>query len=260
MAEGQSGGGFRRVKLYAITALIVAALGCILYLAGQLNAHRYYLVREGRNLLVYRGAAFPFMTRQFIPQTAADRVAYSPIRLPARWDGSQRQSFSDRSALDRGIYAMMEKRLRDEFYTGRLPNMERVNGSMMRIKNLSGLSDEDRRGLSEIQGDYAYLKAREIVDGLPESLNEARRLCDLAERQGTGRLGDPREFSQRLSQWMQLLVHTPVVQPLPPTKDDVGATIFAPAAPPVAEEPATPPPPTEAPSAEPDTPTVPTAQ
>jgi len=227
MEEGQARGG-GRVKLLLVTILVVACIGVIAWLAGQLNVHRYYLIRADRELVVHRGAPIPFVTRAFEPKTEAERIAYAPVRIPARWVGPSRESFSDRPAMDRALFAVMQKRLSDEFYSGRLPNLERVDTDMRRVDHLSGLSDEDRRDLEELRGDYAYLKARELIEGLPTRLQEARRLCDLAEQQGTGKLGDPRQLSRRLAMWMQLVANSTVAQPLPPAQVPRPATPLLP--------------------------------
>jgi len=232
MAEAQSRGG-GRVKLLFIMIVVVACLGVIAYLAGQLNVHRYYLVLAERELVVHRGAPIPFVTKPYAPQTEADRVAYAPIRVPARWNGPRRESYGDRAALDRAIFALMQERLRNEFYSGRLPNLERVDAAMERVAQLAGLTDDDRRQLEELRGDYSYLKAREIIEGLPVRLNEARRLCDEAEQLGTGKLGDPKQLSRRLGQWMQLIANSAVAQPLPPAQTPaVAAPLFPEVAPP----------------------------
>ncbi|MFH1810069.1 MAG: hypothetical protein ABIJ09_15085 [Pseudomonadota bacterium] len=215
MSEAQIPARGGRIKLLVITILVVGLIGVIAYLAGQLNAHRYYLVHEERALVIYRGASIPLVTRPFVPINEDERTAYAPIIVPARWDGSKRLTFNDRSELDRGIYQIIDKRLREEFYGGRGPSMERIDTDMKRVQALSGLSDDDRRALAELQGDYAFLKAREIVDGLPERLRHARRLCDQAEDQGTGKLGDPRDLSLRLAQWMRMLSPEAATAPIP---------------------------------------------
>jgi len=192
--------------------------------------------------------------KPFVPINEMERTAYAPIPLPLRWDGPARQSFDDRGELDRGIYAIIDKRLRDEFYSGRGPAMERVDADMRRVQALGGLSDDDRKALVELQGDYAYLQAREIVDGLPERLRQARRLCDQAEDQGTGKLGDPRELSTRLGQWMRLLTPDGALLPVVPATPAAPAPL-EPALPPLAPLPPTAP--TPSPEAAPVAPPVP---
>ncbi|MBN2360608.1 MAG: hypothetical protein JXR83_14220 [Deltaproteobacteria bacterium] len=214
MSEAPTEGG-GRFKLFLVLAIVIVALCAIGYLAGQLNARTFYLVRDAgdqRLLVVHRGSPLPFYDKPFTPHNDAERAAYAPIRIPANWAGPARQSFGDRAELDRGIYAIVEKELRDELYSGKLPNMDAADAVVRRIDNLSGLTDEDRRGLRELKADYAYLRAKRILDGLPALLDEARRMCDEADRQGTGKLGDPKQLAARATQWQQALqqVNAPV--------------------------------------------------
>lgn len=247
MSEAPTEGG-GRFKLFLVLAIVIVALCAIGYLAGQLNARTYYLVRDAKDprvVLVHRGSPLPFYNKPFVPQNDAERAAYAPLSVPATWGGPTSQSFGDRAELDRGIYAIVEKELRDELYTGKLPNMDAADAIMRRIDNLSGLTDEDRRGLRELKADYAYLRAKKILDGLPALLDEARRMCDEADRQGTGKLGDPKQLAARATQWQQALqqVNAPAPQSpwyLPPGFVSPAGVPVAPATPAPPTAPATP--------------------
>lgn len=233
MADAQPRRGSRARPLLLVV-LVFCLLGVITYLWGQLNMHSFYLVQKERSLIVSRGAAVPYMTRHFVPQNKQERVAYAPIDLPARWEGPAKMKFADRAELDRGIFNIVEEVLRQEFYGGRLPNMARVDAVMERVRHLTGLTDKDRQNFSTLEGDFAYLKTRQVIDGLPAQLQDARRMCDLAERQGSGQLGDPRQLSARLGRWLDLLARSDLTQPLPPAASGLGEITSPP--PPVAPD------------------------
>jgi len=259
MSEAPTEGG-SRFKLFLVLAIVIVALCAIGYLAGQLNARTYYLVRDlkdPRLVQVHRGSPLPFYVKPFVAQNDGERAAYAPLQVPATWGGPQKQSFGDRAELDRGIYAIVEKQLREELYTGKLPSMDAADAIMRRIDNLSGLTDEDRRGLRELKADYAYLRAKKILDGLPALLDEARRMCDEADRQGTGKLGDPKQLAARAAQWQQALQQVnapaaptpwylppgfaaPTVQPAAPVTPTAPGAPVAPAPGPAAPAPVAP--------------------
>lgn len=214
-----------RTKLWFIFILFVILLAVIAYLAGQLNAHRYFLVQESRSLVVHRGAPFPFVTRPFVPRNDSERIAYAPILLSARDTPPGRQAFDDRAGLDHGIFVLLHKRLEEEFYGGRVANMERVQAAMQRISQLTGLSDEDRQNLRALSGDYAYVQARDMVEGLPQLLRRARHLCDQAETEGSGKLGDPRQLAAQIARWSQVFSQAGLSESLQPTTRFSGPTL-----------------------------------
>lgn len=230
-------------KLWLVFSLVVALLAVIAYLSGQLNAHRYYLVKQNRSLVVHRGAPIPFVTRPFVAHTQAERVAYAPILLTSRDSVPARQAFEDRSELDHGIFVILHQRLQSEFYGGMVPNMERVDAAMQRIKLLTGLTDQDRQDLRALAGDYAYIEAKELVDGLPQQLRRARRLCDQAETEGSGKLGDPKKLAEKIAHWSLVFSQAGLSDALPPATTRFSGPNLAPTAP------ALPPPPAPAPQA-----------
>ena len=203
-------------KLWLVFSLVVILLAVIAYLSGQLNAHRYYLVKQKHSLVVHRGAPIPFVTRPFVARTQSERVAYAPILLTSRDTVPARQAFDDRSELDHGIFVILHQRLQNEFYGGMVANMERVEAAMKRIHQLTGLSDQDRQDLRALAGDYAYIEAKEIIDGLPQQVRRARRLCDQAETEGSGKLGDPKKLAEIIAHWSLVFSQAGLSEALPP--------------------------------------------
>lgn len=230
-------------KLWLVFSLVIALLAVIAYLSGQLNAHRYYLVKQNRSLVVHRGAPIPFVTRPFVAHTQSERIAYAPLLLNSRDTVSSRQSFDSRSELDHGIFVILYKGLQSEFYGGVSVNLDRVDAAMKRIQQLTGLTDQDRQDLRTLAGDYAYIQAKELVDGLPQQFRRARLLCDQAETEGSGKLGDPKKLAEIIAHWSLVFSQAGLSDTLPPATTrfsgpNLGSGRAAPVLPGAAQQPA----------------------
>jgi hypothetical protein len=187
----------------------VLALGIVLTVAGLMSEinHRRYRLRGDQQLLrVERGLLLPV---GFGPHhqagSTAEADAYAPLPLPPGETYGQSPVFDDRTELDRALfnllYAWAEPRLLGKSAAAARLAVRYVQ----RLESLPGLTEAQRLQLQQLRAEVAFVRASQLLSGLPDQLRAAQRDLQLTIRLNSPRAAEAKEKIEHIDRQLDLL-------------------------------------------------------
>lgn len=174
----------RRTAARWLMGLLVLLLAAAVVVGvGQLNARTFTLRAEGGRLVVMKGRALPFLEAPYRPSEPAQARAYAPLPLaPEEAPELLTQRFTSREALDRGLFAALERAARARLTSPDPARQAQGLPLLERAEALPSLGEPERRTLEALRAEAALQRARTHVGAaqreLVEALEQARRAVE----------------------------------------------------------------------------------
>jgi hypothetical protein len=174
MDSGKAGGGrkfftglFRVVMLLVLLALV----GAVLWLVSERNARTYGLRLQGDQLVVVKGRMLPTGADPWTPGDPLLADAYAPIPLEGHRPTAAvlQARYTERDELDRALFRVLEALARPRVHGESGQVLERGLYYLRRMQQLSGVTQEQRLSLGQLQTEVAFYQAK-------LKLEQARRM------------------------------------------------------------------------------------
>jgi hypothetical protein len=161
--------------------LILGLGGAVAFLLAQLNARTFTLAQEAGSLVVLKGRNLPVGSVPYRPSDPKLTDAYAPIPLEgADVTALLEQRFSEREELDRALFPLLETLARPRINSDEPQRVEQGVYYLRRAMKLTGLSEEQRLRLQQMQADVAYYQARQKLEDARKQIAEALTQLQLA--------------------------------------------------------------------------------
>lgn len=217
----------RALKRLVVTALVLALAGATVVLLSQLNARTYALAMRDGKLWVLKGRLFPFGTEPFRPGDPGLADAYAPLELEGTAPADlEAQRFSDRDAVDRALFELIEPLAKSRVISDDPIVLERGLYYLRRAERLAGLSEEQRRSLAAMKAEVAFYQARTKLEDaqrlVSEGLSQLRHAAESKNRHARSAnqmLTAVEPQAKALEEALRAAVHSlsaPAAQPEPP--------------------------------------------
>ncbi len=170
-----------------VTLLLLGLIGLVAWLASERNARTFSLRAENDKLVVLKGRMLPMGADAWTPGDPMLADAYAPIPLEgARPDAALLQShYSDRDELDRALFRLLEELARPRIHSDDEQTLEQGLYYLRRAQRLTGISQEQRLALDQMQADVAFYQARSKLEQARRMVADAVTQLELAaEAQG----------------------------------------------------------------------------
>lgn len=180
--QGFGSRAMRAFKRLVVTLLVLTLGGAVAFLLSQLNARTLTLAVESGNLVVMKGRMLPWGAAPYHPSDLRLADTYAPIPLEGH-DVPQSllaQRFTERDELDRALFSQLEALAKPRIASDEPQRVERGVYYLRRAERLSGLSDEQRASLKQMQGEVAYYQARQKMEDARKLITEALAQLRLA--------------------------------------------------------------------------------
>jgi hypothetical protein len=169
-----------------VTLLVLALVGAVGYLLSVLNARTFTLEEQAGKLVVMKGRMFPMGSDPFRPADPFLADAYAPIPLEGQPAGTLiLEKFRDRDELDRALFTLLEQLARPRVATDEPQALEKGLYFLRRAEKLSGLTEEQRRGLKSMQAEVAFYQARGKMEDARKLVAEGLSQLRLASESQT---------------------------------------------------------------------------
>ncbi len=182
----------------AITALVLALLAAVLWLASERNAHQWFLVPEDGQLVVKKGVLFLTGRSSFKTDDPALAQTYAPLRPPPGTPLAAEQAFDDRGGLDQAIYGILSRWARDDIGSEDPQRLERGLSYIARAERLPGVSAAQRDDLRSLRGESGFYEAKSLLERGAENLRLAREKLRLAADSPTRHAADAAVLLRRI--------------------------------------------------------------
>jgi len=197
-------GGFgrragRAFTRFLITVVVMGLAGAVAYLVSMLNARTFTLEQQDGNLVVMKGRMFPVGAAPFHPSDAFQADAYAPVSLEGQPVSSAllQQRFTERDELDRALFDVLEKLSRPRVDSEDPKALDQGLYYLRRAGKLSGITDEQRRSLKQLEAEVAFYQARQKLEDARRLVAEALTQLRLA---GESKGRNARSANQMLSE------------------------------------------------------------
>jgi uncharacterized protein YfeS len=238
----QQGFGYRARRTFVrlLTVLVILGLGgAVAFLLAQLNARTFTLAVENGNLMVLKGRNLPVGSVPYRPSDPKLTDAYAPIPLEGADVASLvEQRFSEREELDRALFPLLETLARPRINADEPKRVEQGVYYLRRAQQLTGLTEEQRLRLQQMQADVAFYQARQKLEDARKQVAEALTQLQLAAdahnknaRNAHQMLTTVGPVARQLEEALRAAVHSQSAPPAPPT----GTQAPAPTQPPSSE-------------------------
>jgi hypothetical protein len=173
--QGFGARAMRTLTRLVMTLLLLAMAGAVAFLLSELNARTFTLAVEGGQLVVMKGRMLPWGAVPYRPSDAGQADTYAPIPLEGHEvpQSLLTQRFTERDELDRALFSQLEALARPRIASDEPQKVERGVYYLRRAERLTGLGDEQRLALKQMQGEVAYYQARQKMDDARKLLTEA---------------------------------------------------------------------------------------
>jgi hypothetical protein len=155
----------KSLKRLLIFLLILVLGGAIGLLVSERNARTYTMEVVDGKLVVLKGRMFPIGAEPYRPSDPVLRDAYAPIPLDGTSPGDlgQRQ-FMEREELDRALFDLVARLARARVTSDDPKVLDQGVYLLRRAEKFSGLTEEQRRSVQDMQLEVAYYLARTKLD------------------------------------------------------------------------------------------------
>ncbi|MGA9520706.1 MAG: IF-2 protein [Myxococcaceae bacterium] len=170
-----------------VTLIVLGLVGLVAWLASERNARTFSLRVEDGKLVVLKGRMLPMGAEPWAPGDPLLADAYAPIPLEgARPDAALLQTtYSDRDELDRALFRQLEELARQRIHSEDEQTLEQGLYYLRRAQRLTGISQEQRLTLEQMQADVAYYQAKSKLEQARRIIADAVAQLELAaEAQG----------------------------------------------------------------------------
>ncbi len=165
------GRAFRNLLIFAV--LLAGATGG-LYAMSLLNARTWTLEVAQGQLVVLKGKLLPMGSAPFVPGDPLLAEAYAPLDLNGNTAlAVVGQHFEDRDELDRALFSVIELLAKPRVASDDKRDLEVGIALVKRAQALRGLSEEQRKTLSQLHAEVAYFLARQRLDESRKQLDDA---------------------------------------------------------------------------------------
>jgi hypothetical protein len=171
----------RSIKKFIVVLLVLALGGAVAFLLSQLNARTYSAQVVDGSLVVMKGRLLPMGAEPYRPSDPALRDAYAPIPLEGASAASViDQRFTERDELDRALFEVVGRLAKSRIASDDPKMLEQGLYYLRRAEKLSGLTDEQRQSVRDMQSEVAYYLARSKLDQARGEVAEAIAQLKLA--------------------------------------------------------------------------------
>jgi uncharacterized membrane protein len=171
----------RSLKKLLFVLLVLALGGAVTFLLSQLNARTYSVQVVDGSLVVMKGRMLPIGAEPYRPADPVLREAYAPVSLDGTSPGNlPEQRFTEREELDRALFEVVGHLARARVTADDPKVLEQGLYYLRRVEKLSGLSDEQRQSVRDMQSDVAYYLARSMIEQARTEVAEALAQLKLA--------------------------------------------------------------------------------
>jgi hypothetical protein len=155
----------KSLKRLFIFLLVLVLGGGIVFLLSERNARTYTTEIVDGKLVVLKGRMFPIGAEAYRPADPILRDAYAPISLDGTSPGdlTQRQ-FIEREELDRALFDLVARLARARITSDEPSVLEQGVYFLRRAEKFSGLTEEQRRSIQDMQLEVAFYLARTKLD------------------------------------------------------------------------------------------------
>jgi hypothetical protein len=181
--EQRSGGG---VKRFAVTVLVLALLGAVLWLASERNQRHYSWTVENGKLVISKGRFFPTGQSSITADDPQYGSVYGPIALPQGAKVTD-QEFDDQTALDRALFDLVLPWAKADVQKGDEASMAEANALADRVGAIPGLTPDQFRALAGVRGELSFASARGELAQAAKLVLSARRKLEAVNQSGSER-------------------------------------------------------------------------
>jgi len=211
-----------------VTLLVIGLGGAVAYLVSMLNARTFTLEQQEGSLVVMKGRMLPMGSVPFHPGDAFLADAYAPIPLEGQSAGMAllQQRFTERDELDRALFDVLERLARPRVDSDDPKTLDQGLYYVRRAGKLSGITDEQRRSLKQLEADVAFYQARQKLEDARKLVADALTQLRLAgeskgrhARSANQMLSEVEPSAKGLEESLRKAVHSlsePAEAPTPP--------------------------------------------
>jgi hypothetical protein len=181
--DQRTGGGLKR---FAVTVLVLALLGAVLWLASERNQRHYSWTVENGKLVISKGRFFPTGQASIAADDPQYGSAYGPIPLPQGAKVTD-QEFDDQTALDRALFDLVLPWAKADVQKGDEASMAEANALADRVGAIPGLTPDQFRALAAVRGELSFASARGELAQAAKLVLSARRKLEAVNQSGSER-------------------------------------------------------------------------
>jgi hypothetical protein len=206
----------RALVRLVVTLLLLGCAGAAVFFMSQLNARTFSLRIQDGKLTVLKGRMMPAGAMPFRPTDPTMADAYAPLDLEGTTAAAPftEQGYSDREALDRALFQIIETLAAPKVASDEPSKQERGIQLIRRAEKLPGLTEEQRRSLERLKAEVAFYQARSkledaqrlVVEGLTQ-LRLAAQSKNRHERSANQMLANVEEPAKALEEALRKAVH-----------------------------------------------------
>lgn len=210
------------LRRFLILVVVLSLAAAVVFLLSERNARTFAVEQHDSELWVMRGRLFPVGLQPFRPSDKVLAQAYAPIALASGDSPGQLLlgPFEDRDALDRALFGAMRGWVDARLDVDDPERLTQALRLLARLELLSGIADEQRKQLHDLQAKVAFFEGRARLDESLSLLREAvGRLKAASEARGKF-ARDAGELAQRvtsLSEQLARAAREPLSSARPPS-------------------------------------------
>jgi hypothetical protein len=182
----------RKIWNFLLTLVILGLAGGVGYLLSERNARTYYLVQEGKALVVHRGRFMPTGHEPLRPESPKVAEQYAKLALPAHISVVASRQFLERAELDEALAEQLLDWTRDLLERDRGAAASLGVRYLERVRLLPGTTGAQLETLERLEREVAYYEARGAIDQAVEALRKAEDRLRKAASAGGPNVGPSR--------------------------------------------------------------------
>jgi hypothetical protein len=164
----------RAIVRLATLALVASLAAVAVFLLAKLNSRTYRVQLVENQLRVMKGKNQPFGFEPFRPSDPQLLDAYAPIQLAGENPADiLNRTFNERDELDRALFSVFETLGRPKLFSEDPQEVQQGLYYLRRAEKLTGVTEEQRRTLKNMQSEIAYHQGREKLDDARKTIAEA---------------------------------------------------------------------------------------
>ena len=191
-------GGKTSINAVLLPLIVLALVGGIVYLMSMINFQRFFLVVEGNELVVERGAFFPTGRERFVPPDPRQNQLYHRLDRPAGMKPGELMTFENLSALEHELIKHLLQQAKPLISSRQEWQYAKGKALLERARKLLGPSESEYQSvIRQLEYGVAEVEASRVCRHTKTTLESALQKFRFSANFGTGRFRDAREWAAK---------------------------------------------------------------
>ena len=190
--------GKTSIKAVLFPLIVLALFGCSVYLMSMINFQLFFLVAEGNELVVKRGAFFPTGRERFVPSDPRQNQLYQRLDRPAGMKPGELMTFENLSALEHELIKHLLQQAKPLISSRQEWQYAKGKALLERARKLLGQgASEYQSVIQQLEDGVSDVEASRVCRHTKTTLEIALQKFRFTANFGTGRFRDAREWAAK---------------------------------------------------------------